>query len=149
MFVRFYGLRFGILHPYARPDELPVIGIGKDFLTGDLNPRFWAYPSLYMYVLAALDYALWIVIPDTANAWGACSADVRELAAARYDVQHVIKAMDLQGNLFDQQDALVVSVRGLQECKARRSELHRLLAALTVRAGLPHEFKAMDRGQRR
>jgi dolichyl-phosphate-mannose-protein mannosyltransferase len=59
-FVRFYGLRFGILHPYARPDELPVVGIGKDFLTGDLNPRFWAYPSLYMYVLAALDYAFYL-----------------------------------------------------------------------------------------
>lgn len=59
-FVRFYGLRFGILHPYARPDELPIIGIGKDFLTGDLNPHFWSYPSLYMYVLAALDYAFYL-----------------------------------------------------------------------------------------
>jgi dolichyl-phosphate-mannose-protein mannosyltransferase len=59
-FVRFYGLRFGILHPYARPDELPIIGIGKDFLTGDLNPHFSAYPTLYMYVLAALDYAFYL-----------------------------------------------------------------------------------------
>jgi hypothetical protein len=59
-FVRFYGLRFGILHPYARPDELPIVGIGKDFLTGDLNPHFWAYPSFYMYILAALDYAFYL-----------------------------------------------------------------------------------------
>lgn len=58
--VRFYGLRFGLPHVQARPDELVVIGVGKDFLTGDLNPRFFRYPSLFMYVLAALDYAYYL-----------------------------------------------------------------------------------------
>jgi hypothetical protein len=58
--VRFYGLRFGMPHVQARPDELVVIGVGKDFLSGDLNPKFFRYPSLFMYVLAVCDYAYYV-----------------------------------------------------------------------------------------
>ena len=70
----------------------------------------------------------WIVIPDTANAWGACSAEVRELAAARYAVQHVIKAMDLEGNLFDQQDALFYPFAGFKNAQEFRLRFERELA---------------------
>jgi 4-amino-4-deoxy-L-arabinose transferase-like glycosyltransferase len=58
--VRFYGLRFGMPHVQARPDELVVIGVAKDFLSGDLNPKFFRYPSLFMYLLAAFDYAYYV-----------------------------------------------------------------------------------------
>lgn len=58
--VRFYGLRFGLRHTYARPDELPVCGIAKDFLSGDLNPHFWAYPTLFMYIVAVVDYVYYL-----------------------------------------------------------------------------------------
>ena len=58
--VRFYGLRFGMPHVQARPDELVVIGVGKDFLSGDLNPKFFRYPSLFMYLLAIFDYAYYL-----------------------------------------------------------------------------------------
>jgi hypothetical protein len=56
----------------------------------------------------------WIVVPDTANAWGSCAPEVKELAAEQYDVQHVIKAMDREGNLFDQQDAFLYPFAGFQ-----------------------------------
>jgi len=55
--VRFYGLLFGMPHVWARPDELVVCDVAQGFLTGDLNPHFWDYPTLFMYLLAALDYA--------------------------------------------------------------------------------------------
>jgi 4-amino-4-deoxy-L-arabinose transferase-like glycosyltransferase len=58
--VRFYGLRFGMPHVWARPDELVVCDIAQRFLTGDLNPHFWAYPTLFMYLLAALDYGFYL-----------------------------------------------------------------------------------------
>ncbi len=58
--VRFYGLRFGMPHVQARPDELVVGGIAIDFLRGDLNPHFWDYPTLFMYVLAVCDYAYYL-----------------------------------------------------------------------------------------
>jgi hypothetical protein len=38
--VRFYGLRFGMPHVWARPDELVVCDIAQRFLTGDLNPLY-------------------------------------------------------------------------------------------------------------
>ena len=58
--VRFYGLRFGMPHVWARPDELVVCDIAQRFLTGDLNPHFWSYPTLFMYLLAALDYGYYL-----------------------------------------------------------------------------------------
>ena len=45
--MRFYGLHFGIPHVWARPDELAVADIAKEFLRGDLNPHFWDYPTLF------------------------------------------------------------------------------------------------------
>ena len=57
--VRFYGLRFGMPHVWARPDELVVSDVAHGFLSGDLNPHFWAYPTLFIYVLAALDYGFY------------------------------------------------------------------------------------------
>src|SRR6266545_2848609 len=53
-------LRFGMPHVQARPDELVVGGIAIDFLRGDLNPHFWDYPTLFMYVLAVCDYAYYL-----------------------------------------------------------------------------------------
>jgi 4-amino-4-deoxy-L-arabinose transferase-like glycosyltransferase len=58
--VRGYGLRFGMPHVWARPDELVVCDIARRFLTGDLNPHFWSYPTLFMYLLAALDYGFYL-----------------------------------------------------------------------------------------
>src|SRR6266508_2510942 len=47
-------------HVQARPDELVVGGIAIDFFRGDLNPHFWDYPTLFMYVLAVCDYAYYL-----------------------------------------------------------------------------------------
>jgi len=58
--VRFYGLRFGMPHVWARPDELVVCDVAHRFLTGDLNPHFWDYPTLFMYVLALVDYGYYL-----------------------------------------------------------------------------------------
>jgi hypothetical protein len=59
--VRFWGLRFGLPHTQARPDELPVAWLGKNLLSGSLNPEFFDYPSLYLYALGLLDlvYYAW------------------------------------------------------------------------------------------
>jgi hypothetical protein len=76
--VRFYGLRFGMPHVWARPDELVVSDVAHGFLTGDLNPHFWDYPTLFMYVLAALDYGYYLFgrsagwfqsLPDFLSSW--------------------------------------------------------------------------------
>jgi len=58
--VRFYGLRFGMPHVEARPDEVVIAGIGKELLRGDLNPHFFRYPTLFMYVLAVIDYGYYL-----------------------------------------------------------------------------------------
>jgi 4-amino-4-deoxy-L-arabinose transferase-like glycosyltransferase len=58
--VRFYGLRFGMPHVWARPDELVVVDVAQAFLTGNLNPHFWAYPTLFMYALALFDYMYYL-----------------------------------------------------------------------------------------
>lgn len=56
IFVRFFGIDFGLPHTECRPDETTIINISLTFLNGDLNPHFFNYPSLFMYILAAIYY---------------------------------------------------------------------------------------------
>ena len=49
------------------------------------------------------------MIPETVvPEYSYCPPDVRVLARERYDVVQVIKAMELEGNLFDLQDASTI-----------------------------------------
>jgi hypothetical protein len=52
--LRFWSLDFGVPHLLARPDETEVVGRAVRFLTGDLNPHFFHYPSLYFYLVGAV-----------------------------------------------------------------------------------------------
>jgi hypothetical protein len=48
--VRLIGIRYGLPYVYF-PDEAVLVNHAVGFGTGDLNPRYFIYPSLYMYVL--------------------------------------------------------------------------------------------------
>ena len=52
--MRFWGIGFGLPHPYARPDERTIIRIALGFGSGDLNPHFFNYDTLFMYILICL-----------------------------------------------------------------------------------------------
>ena len=72
--VRFGGLRFGLpALTEARPDELLVILPALRFGTGDFNPHFFKYPSLYLYVLFFF-YAAYYVLGRLSGRF-ACPAD--------------------------------------------------------------------------
>lgn len=48
--VRLLGIKFGL--PYVLyPDEALIVNHAMAFGTGDLNPHYFVYPSLYMYLL--------------------------------------------------------------------------------------------------
>lgn len=49
--VRFYGIGFGLPHTECRPDESSLVFKALSFFSGDFNPHFFNYPTLYMYVL--------------------------------------------------------------------------------------------------
>ncbi|HZP47728.1 MAG TPA: glycosyltransferase family 39 protein [Vicinamibacterales bacterium] len=51
--LRFVPIWFGLPFEYARPDEEVTIGHAVDVLGGDFNPRFFHWPSLTFYLLAA------------------------------------------------------------------------------------------------
>jgi dolichyl-phosphate-mannose-protein mannosyltransferase len=52
--VRVWGLRFGLPHTESRPDESVIVGLAQQFWSGDLNPRFFRYPTLQMYLTAVV-----------------------------------------------------------------------------------------------
>lgn len=56
--LRLWGVGFGLSHLETRPDELAIVGRAIRLLSGDLNPHFFHYPSLYFYALGGL-YAVW------------------------------------------------------------------------------------------
>jgi 4-amino-4-deoxy-L-arabinose transferase-like glycosyltransferase len=52
--VRIWGVGFGLPHLYARPDEDALLSIAFRFFSRSLNPHWFRYPTLQMYVLCAL-----------------------------------------------------------------------------------------------
>ena len=60
--VRLSGLGFGLPFANARPDETGFAGPAVQFLSGDLRPPFFMYPTFLMYVLGLL-YLLYWALP--------------------------------------------------------------------------------------
>src|SRR5262245_18398549 len=52
--LRFYPIWFGLPYPHARPDEETAVGLALSMQNGDLNPRFFHWPSLTFYLFATL-----------------------------------------------------------------------------------------------
>ncbi|MFV2006656.1 MAG: ArnT family glycosyltransferase [Longimicrobiales bacterium] len=52
--LRLYALNFGFPHTQATPDEIQLARRSLRFFTGDLNPHFYEYPTLYLYLVAAV-----------------------------------------------------------------------------------------------
>jgi 4-amino-4-deoxy-L-arabinose transferase-like glycosyltransferase len=50
--LRFWGLRFGLPQPFARPDEEVIADVALGVLR-DPNPHFFDWPTLFMYLTAA------------------------------------------------------------------------------------------------
>ncbi|HWW85314.1 MAG TPA: glycosyltransferase family 39 protein [Vicinamibacterales bacterium] len=59
--VRLWGIRFGLPYAYARPDETAVAGAAVNFLSGDLRPTIFSWPTLFMYVVALLYIATFVI----------------------------------------------------------------------------------------
>jgi 4-amino-4-deoxy-L-arabinose transferase-like glycosyltransferase len=59
-FVRFRGIRFGLPHTQARPDETAIIDPVRVLLSGHL-PHFYDYPWLFLWIVALgyVGYFLW------------------------------------------------------------------------------------------
>ncbi|RMG40740.1 MAG: phospholipid carrier-dependent glycosyltransferase [Candidatus Dadabacteria bacterium] len=55
--LRFWGISFGLPGRY-RPDEEYIVSRAISVYTGQLNPKFFIYPSLYMYISAAF---FWLI----------------------------------------------------------------------------------------
>lgn len=51
--LRFAGIWFGLPYPQARPDETTALGLATLIRGGDLNPHFFNWPSLTLYLFAA------------------------------------------------------------------------------------------------
>lgn len=54
LFLRLYGIRFGLPLAEARPDELTIAFQAMKFGTFDFNPHSFNYPSLYKYLVFLL-----------------------------------------------------------------------------------------------
>lgn len=74
--VRLIGISFGLPYVYY-PDEAQIVNHAVAFGTGDLNPHYFIYPSLFMYVLFII-YCLSYVIGSLAGAF-ASTGDFIEL----------------------------------------------------------------------
>jgi 4-amino-4-deoxy-L-arabinose transferase-like glycosyltransferase len=59
--LRFFPIWFGLPYSGARPDEETAIGHSVSILRGDLNPRFFHWPSLTFYAFAGIFHLMtWV-----------------------------------------------------------------------------------------
>lgn len=49
---RLWGIGFGLPYVVARPDETEIAGPAVGFLSGDLRPPFFEWPTLFVYTVA-------------------------------------------------------------------------------------------------
>jgi hypothetical protein len=54
LIVRCWGLSFGLPLTETRPEETVIVSRAIAFFSGDFNPHYFAYPSLYFYLVFAL-----------------------------------------------------------------------------------------------
>jgi len=91
----------------------PIVDIGPR-----QTRRFWTHRDGWTFDEQRRPVAgipEWLVIPETGvPQFSYCPPDVRRLARERYDVVYVIKAMELDGNLFDRQDAFFYPYAGFR-----------------------------------
>jgi hypothetical protein len=73
--LRFRGLAWGLPYPY-HPDEGSILFHALGFGTGDLNPHWFRWPSLLMYVMFGV-YGAFYVVGRIAGAFGAPADLVR------------------------------------------------------------------------
>src|SRR2546425_454505 len=59
--VRLWGIGFGLPYIIARPDETEIAGPAVGFLSGDLRPPFFQWPTLFTYTTALL-YVIYFVV---------------------------------------------------------------------------------------
>ena len=59
--LRVWGIGFGLPVATARPDETQIAGPAVGYLSGDLRPPFFHWPTLFQYVVA-LAYVLYAVV---------------------------------------------------------------------------------------
>src|SRR6266576_6003016 len=52
--LRIWGIWFGLPYPEARPDETALISLALPMTYSGFNPHFFHWPSLEIYVLAAV-----------------------------------------------------------------------------------------------
>jgi hypothetical protein len=78
--LRLWGLGFGLPHDFTRPDEEKITGAAWGIFLGDLNPHFFLYPSLFIYLTAA-GYLLLFAAERILGSTPSLSAFVASVAA--------------------------------------------------------------------
>jgi Dolichyl-phosphate-mannose-protein mannosyltransferase len=83
--LRLWGIRFGLPYAYTRLDETAIAGPAVGFLSGNLDPPYFIYPTFFLYAVAAT-YAGWYVVsrPFTGYASLAAFADSRYQSVAPF-----------------------------------------------------------------
>jgi 4-amino-4-deoxy-L-arabinose transferase-like glycosyltransferase len=77
--VRFWGINFGLPQTECRPDETAIVSRAVGFFTGDFNPHFFIYPTLYMYLLFGC-YLVYYVIGQLSGIYSSPDDLMREFA---------------------------------------------------------------------
>jgi 4-amino-4-deoxy-L-arabinose transferase-like glycosyltransferase len=119
--LRLWGIDFGLPHPMARPDEEFIVSVALRFFSGDYNPHFFEWPTLYFYVVHACFRAVYTVghltgaYPDVGSFTQAIANDptwahlALRLMSAGAGTATLIVTHSIAKSLFDGRTALLAT----------------------------------------
>ena len=122
MIARFWGIDFCLPYKECRPDETAIVSHALKFFLGDLNPHFFSYPTLYIYVLFGF-YLVYFALGRSFGQYTSTPEPLHEFAlnsASLYLIDRSISAVlgtatilivyKLAEYLFDRKTAIVSSL---------------------------------------
>jgi len=119
--LRLRGIDFALPHPMARPDEEFIVAVALRFFSGDYNPHFFEWPTLYFYVVHACFRAAYVVghlmgvYPDAGSFTQAIANDptrahlALRLMSAAAGTATLVVTHSIAKSLFDARAALVAT----------------------------------------
>jgi 4-amino-4-deoxy-L-arabinose transferase-like glycosyltransferase len=125
--VRLWGINFGLPHTECRPDETAIISRSLQFFSGDFNPHFFTYPTLYLYLLFGV-YLVYYVMGQTIGIYQSPDDLMREFV---HHPSHLYLLDRLLSLSFGVLTIAIVYWIGKKLCNAQTAAIAALFLSLT------------------
>lgn len=130
--LRLWGIGFGLPHEFTRPDEEAAQWVALRAFSGNVNPQFLDWPTLFMYVLA-LAYVPYFLVGRFLGVFGPVSSFVAAATADPTGVRLVARGLSASAGVATVWIVRQIGTRLFDATTGLVASWYLALAALHVR----------------